>query len=176
VLADGSPAIAVSSLVGASLHVERVEPTGGYTRFAMLSLSAGDHIGVGDLDGDSDDDLAVNVLGTTRVNLILGSASTFTLAPRADAVDTVTALAVGSLTGDAQADLALVVGAAVYPYALADPTIPGGALVGRPGVALPGDGRDLAIGDLDADGLPDLVAVSVSGTGHALRFAPGVCP
>ncbi|AKF07716.1 FG-GAP-like repeat-containing protein [Sandaracinus amylolyticus] len=175
-LADGTPGLASSSLIGAAVLVDRVQEAGAPTRVATVPVSAGSHIASGDLDGDGDDDLAMNAIGTSRVTMILADGDTFTLAPRADASGVVDALAIGALDDDEQVDVAVIVGTAVYPYVLGDPRVPGGALIGRPGVALDGEGRDVVIGDLDGDALPDLVVIGEASGGHEVRVVPGACP
>lgn len=176
-LVGGEAAVVSLVLTPSAALVDRIGPGGALVRFATVSLpAAGGALGVGDLDGDGGDDIVTNGIGTTRLTMLLGSATGFTVAPRADAGDVVHALAVHPLDDDSRADIAVLAGALVLPYLVADPTLAGGALVGRPSVALAGDGDDIAVGDLDRDGLPDLVVVGDAGGPDELRWVPGACP
>ncbi|UJR79682.1 FG-GAP repeat domain-containing protein [Sandaracinus amylolyticus] len=175
-LADGTPGLASSSLTAGAVLIDRVQAVGAPTRVATVTVSAGSHIASGDLDGDGDDDVVTNAIGTTRLSLILADGDTFTLAPRADASGVIDAMALGALDDDEQADVAVIVDAAVFPYVLGNPSVPNGALIGRPGVALDGEGRDVAIGDLDRDELPDLVVIGEAPGGYEVRVVPGACP
>ena len=144
------------------------------TSFAQFAdapvITAGNtgDIGVGDFDGDGEDDLAIIDIADSTVLLRTGaSAATFNSPANITLAAQPRAIAVGDFNNDGDPDLAVLEAtqAEIFTGTNVANTA---AFTAAPTIALPGDRRAMAIGDFNAVGDQDLVIANCQGGGAIL--------
>jgi len=171
---DGAPDVAVAADGAASVLVFRQSPAGAFQAPVALAV-AGEPtaVAVADLDGDGLSDLVVATTADAVSVLIQDAAHPGTFLPKVDlpAGSRPVAVKVADLDGDGRLDIVVAdQGTETAPAAkgvtvLLQAKAPAAAGTFLPAVGYPtGDdfASDVAVGDLDGDGLPDL-AVACSG-------------
>ncbi|MBB1284477.1 VCBS repeat-containing protein [Flavisolibacter sp. BT320] len=161
---DGKADLVVANTASGNISFLRNTSTPGSVSFAAktdYTTGSGPHaIAVGDLDGDGKPDVAVTNLNSNTVSIFrnTGSAGTIAFAPKTDYTigSTSFGIAMGDLDGDGKADLVVSSFAnliSVFQNTSTIGTIAFAATINYPVGFAP---LNVAIGDLDGDGKPDV--------------------
>ncbi|MCA1684170.1 MAG: VCBS repeat-containing protein, partial [Actinobacteria bacterium] len=183
---DGSPDLAVADDFGGVI-ILLGDGTGDFTEAPTSPEDTGffpNDVAVGDFNGDGNLDLAVANGGSDDVTILLGDGSgDFTEAPTSPegAGSFPIAIAVGDFNGDGSLDLAVAnVGSNDVTILLGDGT---GDFTEAPGSPVAGGDSpiDIAVGDFDGDGNPDLAVANEDSSDVTIlinqspdeKFSPG---
>ena len=166
---DGQPDLAVANGGSNTISVLRNTSTSGSLSFAAkVDFNTGETpvcVAIGDLDGDGQPDLAVANFNSTTVS-VLRNTSTSGNVSFTDKVDFGTgegplSVAIGDLDGDGKPDLAVANKYSATVSVLRNTSTSGSvAFVAKVDFGTGTDPYDIAIGDLDADGQPDLAVAN----------------
>ncbi|MHC5537000.1 FG-GAP-like repeat-containing protein [Singulisphaera rosea] len=176
---DGKPDLAVANDRAGTAAVLLNTTTPGsmtptFTPYTEFATGAGPTaVVIGDLNADGKPDLVVANVGSTRVSVLLNTTATGSLTPTfAPKIDfsmggAPYSVAIGDLNGDGKPDLAVAMPNNDYVSILLNTMDPGATtptFAPRIDLASPAQaGPDsVAIGDLNADGRPDLVIANVT--------------
>ena len=164
---DGRPDIVTSDASSSELSVLRNTSTPGTPSFApRVAIASGQpsYLDVGDLDGDGKPDIVVgNTDGSNTIALHLNASTPGTIS-FATRVSLVTAgipygVVIGDMDGDGKADIAVAQNSVNTLSLFRNAGTGTGAFsfAARQDVALSTGGYGIAMGDMDGDGMPDLV-------------------
>lgn len=120
-------------------------------------------IASGDLNGDGLTDLVVADSTSASVSILMQDPSnpgTFLPKTRIVVGGSPSGVAIGDFDGDGRADIAVAAGSAGIKILFQDPSGPPGTFMKPFTVPLPRTSSAVAIGDVNGDGVPDLVSVS----------------
>jgi hypothetical protein len=194
---DGKPDIAVANSGSASVSVFRNTSTSGVaftaasfaTAVNLTTATTPNYVAIGDLDGDGKPDLATaNTNGTNPSVSVLRNTSTSGSITFVAKVDFTTGgtpyyIAIGDLDGDGKQDLAIANRGTTTTSVLRNTsTIGTTTFVAKVDFTTGPTSTSVAIGDIDGDGKPDLVATDyntfapISNSVSILRNAPIYTP
>jgi hypothetical protein len=172
---DGKPDLAFANNGSASVSVLRNASSSGTISFeAKIDFTAGNSpvsVAIGDLDQDGKSDLTVTNFSDAKVSVFRNTSITNTIDANSFAakVDFTTgvgpwSVAIGDLTGDGKPDLAVsnagVASVSVLRNIASVNNINVNSFAAKADFATGTATRAIAIGDLDLDGKPDLVAAN----------------
>jgi hypothetical protein len=167
---DGKPDIAVANRAANTISVLRNTSVVHAVSFDIkIDFATGINpysIVAGDIDGDGKQDLAVANRGSNSIS-IFRNTSTTGLISFAAKVDVTTGanpqqVAMGDIDGDGKPDLAVVNSTGASFSVLGNASIPGTvSFPAKLDFATAGNGNGIAIGDLNADGKPDVATANV---------------
>ncbi|WP_026911668.1 FG-GAP repeat domain-containing protein [Patulibacter minatonensis] len=156
---DGRPDLATANRGADTVTVLTKDVGGGASYTATTAGTTGGRpfgIVVGDLTGDGRPDIATNDADASSVTLLTNGGAGFTRSTAAITGAFPTAIESADLDGDGRPELVTTnAGSGSASILRRDPTLGGWTTSLTSGVS--GDTRSLAIGDLNVDGLPDLV-------------------
>ena len=170
---DGIPDLAIANEYDNTITVLKGDGTGGFTAFPASPFTVGYNpacVVVADFNGDGNLDLATANLSSSNVTVLLGNGiGGFTPAPASPAVQGIApvSMAVGDFNGDYIPDLAIADSSSNNVTVLLGNGTGGFKTgPGSPYAVMGTNPVSLAVGDFNADGVPDLVVVD-SGDNNA---------
>lgn len=179
-LYGGARGFATINLLDARAQFFAYGPTPAMIDAAGVASIPGsaNRLAAADLDGDGASDLVTNVIGVARLTILLDSEGAWTDRATVTIGDIADSVALGNFDVDPRPDIVVMREAALRVYPLGSDFTDPGALLGAPRpLSLAGPGADVAVADLDGDGLNDIVSVGEDGTGgYELRVFLGRCP
>lgn len=164
-------AVAVERISGAPPHQSFVsiilqDPHAAGSFFKAVKYEVGPNpvaLAVGDLNGDGNLDVVVVRAGARNISVLMQdplNPGEFLPEVRIEVGRYTNAIAIGDLDGDGRADLAVGVNAGI-DILFQDPSGPPGTFLSPVFIPLPrGSSQSIAIGDVNGDGVPDLVSAS----------------
>jgi hypothetical protein len=176
---DGKQDLVIGNQGGSSISVFRNTSTIGSISFSStINFATGSSargVVIGDFDGDNKQDIAVANYGSNTISVFRNTSSFGTidagsLAPMIEFVTGATpwGIGIGDIDGDGKLDLATANNTSsnisILKNTCINGTIDAASFASKVDLATPGGSLDVAVGDLDGDGKPDL-SVGVTGNG-----------
>ena len=172
---DTNPDLAVANYLSSNVSVLLGNGSGGFgvaKNFAVSSVSGLYSVAVGNLNGDTNRDLAVVNYGTGKASVLLGNGDgTFGAATNFAVGKLPRAVAIGNLNGDSHPDLAVANRASDNVSVLLGN---GDGTFGAATNFAAGDGAtSVAIGNLNGDSRPDIAAANYNSNDVSVLLGKG---